>query len=142
MSTIGYALRAEYDGTVEDFDGQPSPIFLGGVLAVDGHDFDVRAELDKGNGTIVVDEANVILVNTLDEYAPLKRVSVSDDAPAITSYDERPVAELKADLASRGLATTGPKADLVARLTAADHGEPDPTVEPDTADATDPAQEA
>jgi len=120
-STIGYALRAEYDGTVEDFDGQTSPTFLGGVLAVDGHDFDVRAELEQGSGTITVDANNVALINALDEYAPLKRVAVDENAgEPITGHDAKPVAELREELRRRELDASGNKADLVARLTAAD----------------------
>lgn len=140
MSTTAYGLRAEFDGTVDDFNGAPSPIFTGGIIDVAGHDFDVRAELDAGNGTIIVDENNAALIRALDEYPALKRVPAPADAgDGISRWDASTVAELRAELKIRELPAGGNRDELVARLEASDDHIADPAHNPDpAADAPDP----
>lgn len=45
-----------------------------------------------------------------------------DDILLVSEWEDLTVAELKEELTSRGLETTGRKADLVARLEASDRG--------------------
>jgi hypothetical protein len=136
--SIAYALRAEYEGTVEDFDGGTVPRFLGGILAVGPRSIDVRAELKAGGGTIVVDESDTLLVNVLDGYAPLKRVAAHDAPATISPYDGPKVDELRAEASLRDLATGGTKAELVARLEAHDEA----VKTGDQAGASNPTPEA
>lgn len=103
--SITYGLRADYaDG------------YIGGVLAVeDGEAFDVGAELAAGGGTIEVDATDVVLVNALDAYPAVERIDVERTDK---SAEDMTVAELREELARRGLPTDGVKADLLDRLTA------------------------
>jgi hypothetical protein len=132
MSNIAYGLRAEYDGTVEQ-DGETVPVYTGGIIAVDGHDFDVRAELDAGNGSIVVDESNAPLIRALDEYPALKRVATPEDGEPISRWDGESVSELRAELKVRDLPSSGNRDELVARLEASDAHIADPAHNPDPA---------
>lgn len=116
-----YGLRAEYDGTVETDLGDGAvtvPKFSGGVLAVAGEDFNVREELDAGEGVIVVDAANVALVNALEEYPALKRVAVTPDLEQrhAAAGDGRSVRELKTALKALEQPVSGTRAELLARL--------------------------
>jgi len=73
-----FGLRAEYEGTV-DQDGEQVPAFTGGVLAIpDGRSYNVREELDKSGGTIVVPDDDHILATVLEQYPALKSVPVPD----------------------------------------------------------------
>lgn len=115
---IAYALRAAYQ---EDF--------LGGVLTVsgDGTSFNVLEELEKGDGTILVEDTDYFLITKLDEYAPLKRVSVpnkdKDDAPAATfdSLADLSMRDLRAQAESLQIEKPGRfnKDELVAAIRAA-----------------------
>jgi len=125
MQTVAYALREAYAGTVQQLeDGQPVevPVYLGGLLAVDDErDIDVRAELDAGDGTIVVDETDLELVRILDEYPPLKRVAApADAAPTSSKYEAVKAPDLRDELRRRELDATGTKPELIARLEAHD----------------------
>lgn len=125
MTTVAYALREAYAGTVEqELDGQTVevPRFLGGLIAVDdARDFDVRAELDAGDGIIVVDETDAALIRVLDAYPPLKHVAAPADAePSSSKYEGIGVTQLRAELRRRELETSGTRDELVARLEAND----------------------
>lgn len=65
MDSIAYALRAQY---ADDY--------LGCDLAVGDNSFNVLEALEKGNGQIVVDPNDHVLVLALDGHEPLKRVPV------------------------------------------------------------------
>lgn len=70
---IGYALR-------EDFLGE-GETYLGGIVAAGDVDLDIAAELDAGNGVIVVaTSADPRIITALDERPELERVPVEDDA--------------------------------------------------------------
>jgi hypothetical protein len=114
---LAYGLRAEYDGTVE-IDGQTVPVFLGGVIAVDGADFNVRQHLDEADGAIVIDASHFTLVNALDEYPALKRIGLTPGMQERYEAlaDERTITQLRAELRARSLPTTGTRAELIARL--------------------------
>jgi hypothetical protein len=61
-----------------------------GVIAVGDGSLDVRSELDKNDGVIVVPEHDTALVARLDDYVALKRVSVrkAPDEPVVTDRFE------------------------------------------------------
>jgi hypothetical protein len=67
MSHVAYGLRAPYEDT-----------YAGGSICVgaNGEAMDILAELEKGNGVIVVPETNTYALTALDAYPPLKRVAV------------------------------------------------------------------
>ena len=121
---IAFALTDEYAGnvTVEE-DGETvdtdTPVFQGALLASDRGDFDVAAELAKGGGVIVLElqPVNGTLIDLLDALPCLERV----DAPDAPPEDKRTVPELREALAERDLPTDGKRADLLARLAAADN---------------------
>ena len=106
MAPIAYALRADHQGTVI-IDGAEVPRFTGGLLKIDdARELDVRAELDAGNGTIIVAEHDALLLNRLDAYDALKRVSAGD-ADAVTAgtrrYEDLTVDALREEAKRRGL---------------------------------------
>jgi hypothetical protein len=128
MGNIAFELRKEYAGTTEV---QPSADsdrtetvdkFTGATVAVppDGESFDVKKALEEGNGTIVVDEGNVQLADTLRTIAALKEVAADADADAITGYEGLSSAALKDELDRRGLDSSGNKQERRERLEAAD----------------------
>lgn len=139
-----FTLREDYAGTVELDGGEQVPAFQGGVLAhgPDRRSFDVRAKLEEGNGTIVVESTDEELVELLRHYPPLKEVPVPEDAPLQSGYDDAPVVALRAEAERRGLSKAGTKAQLVERLQAHDEavasgdqeGAADPTPEDDNDD--------
>lgn len=107
--SVAYALRAEY-----------AEGFLGGRLRIDEArpDYDVLAELDAGNGAIVVADSDAPLIAVLDAYDPLKRVAAGDRAPTgDTGYGAQPASTLRAELKRRDLPAGGTKPELVTRLT-------------------------
>lgn len=87
MKTLAYALRSEFDGTVDvqpDVDSDATeerPKFGGGVLAVGDGDFDVAGALDEGGGVITIYAHDQLLRDLLDAYPPLKRVGDAGGAP-------------------------------------------------------------
>lgn len=115
MSTVAYALRAEYLGDVErvlsfDAAGQPAetetvPLFLGGVVSLDDdRDLNVAEELERGNGRIVLADSDLVGIAALDNYLPLKRVGSDDDAELSSDrYGDAGVPELDAELKRRGI---------------------------------------
>jgi hypothetical protein len=151
MPPIAYGLRADYAGTVDrviavNDAGEPTetetvPLFLGGMIAVAGTDFDVAAELERGDGTITVAEENHVLIMALDEYPALKRVGAPENATPVTVADRMPISRLRDELRGRGLATGGNRDELEARLNDAnatrDTGDAGRAGEPD-AQASDP----
>lgn len=137
MSTdarVAYALREEYDGTVEqvyetDADGEPAetvevPRFLGGILRAGETELDVRELLDDDEhtpaGIIVVDSALEPLVAAcLDEYPALKRVPVPAGATSSSpTLEDLTVPKLKERATAEGLAgaSNAKRDDLVAAL--------------------------
>lgn len=146
---LAYALRADFEGTInvelEDGSKEKRDVYQGGLLAVGDSDFDVKAELDKGAGTIVVHAGDQQLVDLLDVYPALKRSTVPDKPKAIVSpYGRRPVETLRHLASLRDI--DGPigrasKAKLVAALEAQDaaqiaglQGVPDAITVPDSDD--------
>lgn len=147
MGSIAYALREEFEGTVEVFDtqedfdagnGREVPKFAGGTFAIgEGETFDVAAELEEGEGVIVVDDRDQVLVMALDEYPALKRVAVPEGREPLREYDGQSVGTLRAECRRRGLAVGGTKPQLIERLEANDaavaagdqEGAQDPTPE-------------
>jgi hypothetical protein len=113
-----YALRADYEGTIEQ-DGQQVPLFTGGTVAVgaDGRAFDVRKALDEGNGVIVTADQDLITV--LDHYLPLKPVPVPEDAPATDTRQASSLRDLREEAKRKGLAGGG-KVNREALLAALD----------------------
>lgn len=114
---IAYELRADYAGDVEQVlehdpeTGEPTktqtvPLFTGGVLTLgDERTIDLREELDKGDGRILIREDDSAALYALDGYPALKRVQhVDEDAgkPA-SGLGELPVTELRAKAAELGL---------------------------------------
>lgn len=94
MSTIAFALRADYEG-----------VYTGGVIVV-GYDrtLNVLEALEEGSGQIVVPENDVELVTALDGYIALKRVGAADDADAtVDRYEGLTVSQLRAEAKSRGI---------------------------------------
>lgn len=105
--SIAYALRAEFDGTV-DQDGSQVPVFTGGTVThSDGRTFDVREALDAGDGVIVVAEDNTELVIALDGFLALKRVDAPAGADPVSSYELQTIADLRAEAKRRGLTGVG-----------------------------------
>lgn len=119
MDLTAYALRAEYEGTVE-IDGEPQPVFQGGVLAVGDGDFDVAKELQAGGGIIVVQQADQVLVDLLDSYPALKRTTAPDEPDRVVSpYERQPTAQLRhlaslRDIDGHGGASRGQLEDALA----------------------------
>lgn len=111
--SIAFALRAEYEGTVRQVvavtDGEPVhgdevPLFSGGVIGIGGdRSFDVREALTDGGGTIVVADVDEGLITALDEYPPLKRVPVPENAEAIDPYVGMSREALRDEAQRRGL---------------------------------------
>lgn len=126
MSTIAYALREAYAGTIpqEGPDGvtREVPVYMGGLLGIDDErELNVLDELEAGNGTIVVDESDTLVLNVLDNYPPLKRVPAPEGAMrTVGKYDGLSVPALRDELGRRELDTAGRKLELVERLEAAD----------------------
>lgn len=91
-----FALRADYEGSVE-VDGEPRPIFQGGLLAVgDNSDFDVAEALKDGDGVITIHRSDTILEALLDAYPALKDVTVPDAPAAIVSpYARRQLDDIR-----------------------------------------------
>lgn len=141
-----YELRESYAGTVEqpnpdDPKGPPLvvPYFTGGVISAGDRDIDVRAELDKGDGTIGVAEDDLYAIVALDAYPALKRTTPGTEPPAqlderITGYDHLKADDLRNDprLADVGGTAGARKAELVAALEELDarNGEPMPEQPP------------
>lgn len=99
METVAFALRADYEGTVdvelEDGSVETRPKFGGGLLAVGDGDFNVGDALEEGDGTIVVYQHDSRLVDLLEAYPALKRVSAPRGAEAINPYGRRTHDDLK-----------------------------------------------
>lgn len=105
---VAYSLRAEYEDN-----------YTGGLIVAGDSDFDVKAELDAGDGTIVTDVPAEI--QALDDYPALKRVAVPADrlpreAP---DPDEASKADLVKQAEELGVSTSGTKAELAERIAAA-----------------------
>ena len=83
---IGYKLRedAEFEGGVIDI-GRPES-------------FDVAAALEEGNGVIVIDATDTAAAWHLDNYPPLERVAVEDDAEVLAALRKELEARTVADL--------------------------------------------
>lgn len=78
MSTIAFALRADF---ADDFDG-------GSVnVSPDGHALNVAEALAAGNGSIVTDESDSLIVAQLDTYPALKRVPADGATATVRRYD-------------------------------------------------------
>lgn len=87
---VGYALTADYQDT-----------YTGGVLAIDGQDFDVAAELEAGDGLIVTASPN--LITALDQYdLALERVEIPADRIAEAQAEHDQLAEAGAELEAAG----------------------------------------
>lgn len=120
MDLIAFALRAEYDGTVEQ-DGEQVPKFGGGVLFVGDGDIHIRDELEAGGGVITCRASDSALVALLDAYPALKRAT-TNPAHVISPYARRETEALRFDADLRGLRQAGSlsRARLVKALEAHD----------------------
>lgn len=125
METIAYALREEFEGTVEQEleDGTVVEVdkFLGGLINVGNGDLDVKLALEEGGGEIVVDERDAQIVMALNGYPALKRVGSDAEVtidPDVVLYHDRKRDELAGDAKARGLegVTGALKDDLVYAL--------------------------
>jgi hypothetical protein len=111
MSTITYGLRAEF-----------SDSYRGGVVRIDdARELNVLEELEANAGVITVDEDDIVAVNALENYQPLKRLrgqAAADRSsePTVSPYADLTVEQLQHELSVRHLRTTGRKADLIDRL--------------------------
>lgn len=107
-TTIVYRLRDEYAN-------EPGVEFEGGLIKVsETEELNIGEALKKGKGEIHADGENNALTIALDAYDPLERVDIR-----VNTDKDVTVKDLQAQLKERGLATTGSKAELEARL--ADH---------------------
>jgi hypothetical protein len=124
---VAYELREAYAGTVEQADpanpdGPPVevPYYTGGVITAGDRDINVRAELDAGNGTIIVPDTDLAAIIALDEYSPLKRTTVPDGDVTLQAagYDQFTVENLRQDprLADVAGVASARKGELVAAL--------------------------
>lgn len=105
-TTIVYRLRDEYVN-------EPGAEFQGGLIKVsETEELNVGDALKKGKGEIHADAENNALTIALDAYDPLERVDIRVE----TGDKDVTVKDLQAQLKERGLATTGSKAELEARL--------------------------
>lgn len=99
MDTVAYALRPEFQGTVDietDEGSETVPKFGGGLIAAGDGDFDVAAALDAGGGTIVVHGDDQRLVDVLDFYPALERVeSPEGAAPTVSRYERATTDDLR-----------------------------------------------
>lgn len=125
MKAAAYALRAEYEGTVsvpgDDGDTTETPLFTGGVLAVGDGDFHVKDQLEAGDGTIVIHQADSRLFELLEAYPALKRVDVPEGAEPISIYERQTAEALRHQAQLRQFVGVGPgKAEVIARLEAHD----------------------
>lgn len=120
MSHTAFALTDELAGHVDPDADDPVPIFQGGVLALppDGRSYDVAAQLDDGDGTIVVDTANSPLVELLRTYPALQEVAVPDGWRGQDDLDAWTVAMLRDEAERLEIARGGSKNDLVDRIQA------------------------
>lgn len=114
MSSVAYALREQYAGTVEqvleaDADGNPTktvevPAYTGGVVALGDRDLNVREELDSDpEGYVLVPDTDDRAIAVLDEYPPLKRVPVPAGVDEAVAYKRQRNAELEAELERRNV---------------------------------------
>lgn len=107
MDAVAFALRAEYEGTVdvelEDGATETRPKFAGGLLAVGDGDFNVGEELEAGDGTITVYAHDSRLVDLLEGYPALKRVGVPAGATPLNPYARRTHDDLKLQASLRDL---------------------------------------
>lgn len=124
---IAYELREAYTGTVEqvltvDADGNPTatqtaPVFSGGVLRAGDRDIDVRAELDAGDGRIVLNDADPAeqpAIVVLDAYPALKRVAAHEDDQPVNPLEALSGTELRAEARRLGVKiATGTQAPAV-----------------------------
>lgn len=132
MSTVSYALREEFAGTVEqEIDGETRevPAFTGGVFRAGlDRDLDLRAMLDDTGelghgpaGVIVVDDTDTAATVVLDSVPVLKRVSTPEEAEDVSRWDDPGAtkAALVAEADRRGIAgaTALRRDDLAAVLT-------------------------
>lgn len=119
---VAFALREEYAGTVEQIVTDPEsgaeleritvPAFTGGVIVIpndllEDDGYNVREALDAGDGTIVVDANDVMVIQALDGYPALKRVEVPDGATVTSTLDGLRVGDLKRQAELRGVELEG-----------------------------------
>lgn len=118
---IAYGLREDYAGTVTQYEteadeqagnGTEVDKFTGGVVSIgpDGDVLDVKEELEKGAGVIVVDPATADprLIDRLDNFPALKRVKVPAGTQPLTGgYGDATVTKLRDELKRRGIAAAG-----------------------------------
>jgi hypothetical protein len=113
---IAYELREAYAGTVEQVltvddkgdpvDTQTVPAFSGGVIALAESDLNVAEALEAGGGRIVADENTVEgqqLINALDYYPALKRVSAEDSDTVVNPLERMNNGQLRSEAARRGV---------------------------------------
>lgn len=112
---------------VEDLQGftdedPPRPIFMGGDLTLpEGEAFDVRKELDDGDGLIVIDTADQFLVDLLRAYPALKEVPVPEGREATVGWVDRTAAQIRDEAKRREFQKLGSaKGPIAERLTAHD----------------------
>lgn len=78
---IAFGLAADYAGTVSDDDGE-RPLYLGGILKAGDREIDTLAELDAGDGLIVVEDTDYEAVRALDDAPALERRDVANTVEA------------------------------------------------------------
>lgn len=134
-----FALREEYAGTVvQNIDGEDRevPVFSGGVVNGGDVDLNIAELLTEGDGVIVVDPRDPVVLAALEEYPALKPVGVPDGADPINDrYSSKGVTELRRLAKRAGIERMGRagKDELIAALEAHDRGE-DPAATTDAGD--------
>lgn len=104
MTRVAFELRQEYAGTVNATEDDPDgvPIYEGTVAGLaDGRQFDTAKALEEGDGVIVADERDHLLVTFLQEHPPLKSAAVPPDAP-VAGLNDLTVPQLKERAAAEG----------------------------------------
>lgn len=97
---VAFALKAEYEGTVEveaeDGSGLVEvPKFQGGILYVGDGDINIADELEAGGGYIVVGTEDQRLRDLLEVYPALKRVEVPAGAKPLSMFARYPDEDLR-----------------------------------------------
>lgn len=124
-----FALREEYAGTVtQTVDGEDREvaIFQGGVVNGGDVDLNIAELLEAGDGTIVVDPRDPVILAALEEYPALKPVGVPDGADPINDrYSSKTLTELRRLAKRAGVEgrSAMSHAELVDALEAHDRGE-------------------
>src|SRR4051794_33471297 len=114
MGTTAFELRKEYAGKVkiegEDGRQQNVDVFDGAVIGVppEGASFDVKEQLRKGSGKIVLDSVHANIADALRNVPALKEVAAGDAKP-IDGYEFMSTAALVERAQARDIDGAGGK---------------------------------